>query len=152
MKKIAVLISIFVMMGFVLVAQDVHKHKSDTSHHVNDDKHHHNATHTKIAHDVHRHKKDPSYHVNNYKHHNKAVHASTTHKHTAEIPISENVVVSKNYKQAGVKTTEKALEVVRTEPREVYLSRQNHKMPANITKTERKAIVMQTDSVTNQGN
>lgn len=97
---------------------------------------------TNVAQDLH--KNDPSYHINNYKHPNKAIHAAK--KNTKIIDVSENVIVNRNYKQMGTKTNERALEIVRTEPREVYLTRQNYKMPYNTFKTEKKEIALKTDT------
>ena len=98
-----------------------------------------------VAQDLH--KNDPGYHVNNYKHPNKAAHA--TKKSTKAIDVSENIVVNRNYKQMGNKTVEKALQIVRTEPREVYLTRQNYKMPFNTFKKEERNIAIKSDSVNN---
>jgi hypothetical protein len=95
-------------------------------------------------------KNDPGYHVNNYKHPNKAAHAAK--KQTNTVAISEGVVMNKNYKQVGTKTVEKSLEIIRTEPKEVYLSRQNYKMPYNILKKEEKVISIKSDSVNSQDN
>ena len=92
-------------------------------------------------------KNDPGYHINNYKHSNKA--AQMAKQNTAGIPVSENVTLSNNYKQANTKNVGRALEVVRTEPREVYLSRQNYKMPFNTLKKEEKNIAIKSDSVNN---
>ena len=101
-----------------------------------------------VAQDLH--KNDPSYHINNYKHPNKAAYLAK--KSMNGIAVSENVVVNKNYKQMGNKTVEKALQIVRTEPREVYLARQNYKMPFNTFQKEEKIIVMKYDSIKNQSN
>ena len=98
-----------------------------------------------VAQDLH--KNDPGYHINNYKHPNKAAHAAK--KSTKAIEVSENVVVNRNYKQMGNKTVEKALQIVRTEPREVYLTRQNYKMPFNTFKKAEKNIAIKSDSVNN---
>lgn len=98
-----------------------------------------------VAQDLH--KNDPDHHINNYKHPNKAAHAAK--KNTKTISVSENVVVNRNYKQLGNKTSERALEIVRTEPRELYLTRQNYKMPFNIVKMERKEVAIKADTTEN---
>ena len=101
-----------------------------------------------VAQDLH--KNDPGYHINNYKHPNKAAHAAK--KSTKAIDVSENVVVNRNYKQIGNKTVEKALQMVRTEPREVYLTRQNYKMPLNTFKKEEKEMAIKVDTSVNVEN
>lgn len=116
MKKILILVSIFIIVSFASVAQDLHKN-------------------------------DPGYHINNYKHPNKANHAAK--KNTKTIDVSENVVVNRNYKQMGTKTSERALEIVRTDLREVYLTRQNYKMPFNTVKKAKLQIASKTDTIEN---
>ncbi len=96
-----------------------------------------------VAQDLH--KNDPGYSVNNYKHPNKARQAAK--KNNISIEASENVVLNRNYKQMGTKTHERALEIVRTEPREVYLTRQNYKMPYNTFKVEKKEIAIKADTI-----
>lgn len=96
------------------------------------------------------HKNDPGYHINNYKHPNKAAHAAKNNRRT--IAVSENVVLNRNYKQTGTKTIEKVLEIQRTEPREVYLARQNYKMPFNTLKKEDKQVAVKIDSVNIEDN
>ena len=98
-----------------------------------------------VAQDLH--KNDPSYHINNYKHPNKAAYLAK--KSMNGIAVSENVVVNKNYKQMGNKTVEKALQIVRTEPREVYLTRQNYKMPFNTFKKEEREMAIKVDTSMN---
>jgi hypothetical protein len=90
-------------------------------------------------------KNDPGYNVNNYKHPNKAAYAAKKKSNTA-IAVTENVVVNRNYKQMGNKTVEKSLEIVRAEPREVYLTRQNYKMPFSTFKREEKIIAAKVDT------
>ncbi len=90
------------------------------------------ASFASIAQDLH--KNDPGYNINNYKHSNKASYAAK--KKTATIEVSENVIVNRNYKQMANKSVEKAVEIIRTEPREVYLIRQNYKMPFGTFKKE----------------
>jgi hypothetical protein len=94
------------------------------------------------------HKNDPGYHINNYKHPTKAAHAAK--KQTNAVAISEGVVMNRNYKQVGAKTVEKSLEIIRTEPREVYLSRKNYKMPYSTFKKEEKQIAIKVDSTNNR--
>ena len=101
------------------------------------------ASFATVAQDLH--KNDPGYNVNNYKHPNKAAHAAK--KNAKTIDVSENVVMNRNYKQMGNKTVEKALEIVRTEPREVYLTRQNYKMPFNTFKKEEKQVALKVDTI-----
>jgi hypothetical protein len=113
MKKLILLASMFTIVSFASIAQDLYKN-------------------------------DPGYHINNYKHSNKATHAAK--KNTKAIAVSENVVMNRNYKQMGNKTVEKALEIVRTEPREVYLTRQNYKMPFNTFKKEERQVAMKVDT------
>jgi hypothetical protein len=119
MKKLIILASMFTIVSFASVAQNIHRN-------------------------------DPDYNINNYKHHNKAAHAAK--KNTKTIDITENVVVNRNYKQMGNKTVEKALEIVRTEPRAVYLTRQNYKMPFNTFKKEEKQVAIKVDTTTNVEN
>jgi hypothetical protein len=119
MKKLIILASMFTIVSFASVAQDVHKN-------------------------------DPGYHINNYKHPNKAAHAAK--KNTNTMSVSENVAVNRNYKQVGTKTVEKALEIVRTEPREVYLTRQNYKMPYNTIKKEEKQVAIKIDTMIDKEN
>lgn len=45
-----------------------------------------------------------------------------------------------------IKTRERAFEIARSEPREVYLTRQNCKMPSNTFKNEKKEIVTKADT------
>jgi hypothetical protein len=116
MKKVMILASMFTIVSFAVVAQDIHKN-------------------------------DPGYHINNYKHPNKAAHAAKNNTRT--VVISENVVMNRNYKQMATKTVEKVLEIQRTEPREVYLARQNYKMPFNTFKKEEKSVAIKTDTTTN---
>jgi hypothetical protein len=116
MKKVMILASMFTIVSFAVVAQDIHKN-------------------------------DPGYHINNYKHPNKAAHAAKNNTRT--VVISENVVMNRNYKQMATKTVEKVLEIQRTEPREVYLARQNYKMPFNTFKKEEKQVAIKTDTTTN---
>jgi hypothetical protein len=116
MKKVMILASMFTIVSFAVVAQDIHKN-------------------------------DPGYHINNYKHPNKAAHAAKNNTRT--VAISENVVMNRNYKQMATKTVEKVLEIQRTEPREVYLARQNYKMPFNTFKKEEKQVAIKTDTTTN---
>jgi hypothetical protein len=104
------------------------------------------ASFASIAQDLH--KNDPGYNINNYKHPNKAAHASK--KNTKTIAVSENVVINRNYKKMGNKTVEKALEIVRTEPREVYLTRQNYKMPFNTIKKEKPQVAIKVDTTDNE--
>jgi hypothetical protein len=106
------------------------------------------ASFASVAQDLY--KNDPGYNINNYKHPNKAAYAAK--KNTKTIEISENVVVNRNYKQMGNKTVEKALEIVRTEPSEVYLTRQNYKMSFNTFKKEEKQVAFKADTTTNVEN
>jgi hypothetical protein len=106
------------------------------------------ASFASVAQDLH--KNDPGYNINNYKHPNKAAHASK--KNTKTIAVSENVVINRNYKQMGNKTVEKALEIVRTEPREVYLTRQNYKMPFSTVKKEQKQVAIKADTTIDNEN
>jgi hypothetical protein len=101
-----------------------------------------------VAQDLH--KNDPGYHINNYKHPNKAAHAAK--KNTNTMSVSENVAVNRNYKQVGTQTTEKALEIVRTEPKEVYLTRQNYKMPFSTVKKEEKQVAIKVDTTVDNEN
>jgi hypothetical protein len=96
------------------------------------------------------HKNDPGYSVNNYKHPNKAAHAAK--KQTNTVTISEGVVMNRNYKQAGAKTVEKSLEIIRTEPKEIYLSRKNYKMPYSTFKKEEKQVATKVDTTNNGEN
>lgn len=70
---------------------------------------------------------DPGYSTSNYKHPNKA--AAAAKKNKKGFPISENVAINRNYKQAGTQTTEKGLSIIRNQPKEEYLTWQNPKMP-----------------------
>lgn len=103
------------------------------------------ASFTSIAQDLH--KNDPGYHINNYKHLNKAAHAAK--KNTKTINISQKMAVNTNYKQMGTKTLEKSLEIIRNEPREVYLIRHNYKMPFNTFKRAEEPISIKTDTINN---
>lgn len=69
---------------------------------------------------------DPGYSTHNYKHPNKAEAAKKSKK---GFPISENVVLNRNYKQPNQKTEEKSLTIIRNQPKEEYLTWQNAKMP-----------------------
>lgn len=100
------------------------------------------ASFASIAQDLH--KNATGYHINNYKHPNKAAHAAK--KNTKTIDVSESVVINRNYKQMGTKISERALEIVRTEPREVYLTRQNYKMPFNTFKMKKKEVAIKADT------
>ncbi len=104
------------------------------------------ASFASLAQDLH--KNDPSFSVGNYKHSNKAAHAAK--KSTNTVGVSENVAVNRNYKQVGNKTVGKSLEVVRTEPREVYLNRQNYKMPFHTFKKEEKQVVIKIDTTNDE--
>ncbi|MDZ7900194.1 MAG: hypothetical protein U5N85_19500 [Arcicella sp.] len=95
-------------------------------------------------------KNDPGYHINNYKHPNKAAHAAK--KNTNTMNVSKNVAVNRNYKQVGNNRTEKALEIVRTEPKEVYLTRQNYKMPFSTIKKEEKQVAIKVDTTVDKEN
>ncbi|MDR6559934.1 MULTISPECIES: hypothetical protein [unclassified Arcicella] len=70
---------------------------------------------------------DPGYSTHNYKHPNKAAAAAKKNKKT--FPISDNVVLNRNYKQLGSNTAEKGLSIIRNQPKEEYLTWQNAKMP-----------------------
>ena len=103
------------------------------------------ASFATVAQDLH--KNDPGYNVNNYKHPNKAAHVAK--KNANVIAVSENVTVNRNYKQMGSNNAEKALQIVRTEPREVYLTRQNYKMPFSTVKKEEKQVAIKVDTTNN---
>ncbi|WP_026995989.1 hypothetical protein [Flectobacillus major] len=87
---------------------------------------------------------DPGYSTSNYKHPNKA--AAAAKKSKKGIPVTDNVAISRNYKQIiGSKSVEKAVVVERTQPKEEYLTWQNYKMP--FSKKDTKEQAMTADSV-----